>query len=145
MAETRTILTSAVNFVKSDHFSVNTLIDVSAKEYTTHSHSMDTAIVALGFANHLRFNNNDLHNLGLSAILHDIGKSRVDQTVINKEGTLTEDEFEQVKKHPLFGFFIPRLALWLVLAPVPAPDSGVRFTWMTVGVRSNISPSSTSA
>jgi len=106
MSEARTILTGAVDFVKSDQFSVNTLIDVSSKDYSTHTHCMDTAIVSLGFANHLKFNNNDLNNIGLSALLHDIGKSRVDQAIINKDGTLTEEEFELVKKHPLFGFFI---------------------------------------
>ena len=100
------IVENAVNFVLSDGFSINALTESSSKDYHTHTHSVDTAIFALGFGAHLGFHTNDLHNLGQSAIFHDIGKSRVDQAVINKDGLLTDDEFEQVKKHSLYGFFI---------------------------------------
>lgn len=106
LSEAQKIVDHAVDFVLSDSFSINALTEASSKDYHTHTHSVDTAIFALGFGSHLGFNKNDLINLGQSAIFHDIGKSRVDPAVINKDGLLTDDEFEQVKKHSLYGYFI---------------------------------------
>ena len=38
-----------------------------------------------------------------AALLHDIGKIGIRDEIINKEGKLTEEEFEQIKLHPIFG------------------------------------------
>lgn len=100
------IVDDSIDFVLSDHFSINALTEVSSKDYHSHTHSVDTAIFALGFGHHLGFSKTDLHNLGCSAIFHDIGKSRVDPAIINKDGLLDDDEFEQIKKHSLYGYFI---------------------------------------
>lgn len=100
------IVDKAVDFVLSDSFSINALTEASSKDYHTCTHSVDTAIFALGFGAHLGLNKNDLYNLGQAALFHDIGKSRVDPAIIDKDGILTEDEFDQVKKHSLYGYFI---------------------------------------
>lgn len=42
----------------------------------------------------------------MSALLHDLGKSRVDPKITNKKGRLTEDEFDEMKHHPLYGHTI---------------------------------------
>ncbi len=44
--------------------------------------------------------------LELSAILHDIGKIGIDDRILRKPGKLTDDEFEQIRSHPTFGFEI---------------------------------------
>jgi HD-GYP domain-containing protein (c-di-GMP phosphodiesterase class II) len=45
-----------------------------------------------------------LTRLGLSAILHDIGKIFINKKIINKPGVLTDEEFEEMKKHSQLGF-----------------------------------------
>lgn len=100
------LVADSVEFVLSDSFSINALTEASSKDYHTHTHSIDTAIFSLGFGAHLGLSREDMHNLGQSAMFHDIGKSRVDPTIINKDGLLTDEEFDQVKKHSLFGYFI---------------------------------------
>jgi HD-GYP domain-containing protein (c-di-GMP phosphodiesterase class II) len=45
----------------------------------------------------------DLEVLGMAAILHDLGKSKIDYDIINKNGKLTDDEFTQMKNHPALG------------------------------------------
>ncbi len=104
--EAQKLVDETVDFVLADNFSINALTETSSHDYHTHTHSVDTAIFSLGFGSHLGFNRDDLINLGQSAIFHDIGKSRVDPAIINKNGLLDDDEFEQVKKHSLFGYFI---------------------------------------
>jgi HD-GYP domain-containing protein (c-di-GMP phosphodiesterase class II) len=45
----------------------------------------------------------EVHELGLGGMLHDVGKSKIPREIINKEGALTEEEFEVVKKHTQSG------------------------------------------
>ena len=106
LSEAMKVAEGALDFVLSDSFSINALTEASSQNYRTCTHSVDTAIFSLGFGAHLGFNKNDLHNLGQAALLHDIGKSRVDPAIVNKDGLLTDDEFDQIKKHSLFGYFI---------------------------------------
>jgi HD-GYP domain-containing protein (c-di-GMP phosphodiesterase class II) len=44
-----------------------------------------------------------LHDLGVGALLHDVGKSRVSNSILNKHGSLTDREFEIIKHHPKWG------------------------------------------
>ncbi len=42
-------------------------------------------------------NEKELKDVGIGAILHDIGKTRISNKIINKEGPLTDDEFMEIK------------------------------------------------
>jgi HD-GYP domain-containing protein (c-di-GMP phosphodiesterase class II) len=57
--------------------------------------------VALG--KKLGFDKHQLYELGLGALLHDVGKVRMPWELINKSGPLTPDEFETLKEHPAEG------------------------------------------
>jgi diguanylate cyclase (GGDEF)-like protein/PAS domain S-box-containing protein len=48
----------------------------------------------------------DINELGLVGLLHDIGKIGVDEQILNKPGSLTEEELEQVRRHPEIGYHI---------------------------------------
>lgn len=41
-----------------------------------------------------------------AGLLHDIGKTKVPQDILNKPGRLTDGEFEEIKKHPVYSFRI---------------------------------------
>ena len=59
-------------------------------------------IIAL--AQQMGFNDEQfLHELGTGALLHDVGKSKVSERIINKRGELNQVEFEIIKKHPQWG------------------------------------------
>lgn len=45
----------------------------------------------------------DETNLSYAALLHDIGKLGVSESVLNKKGSLTKEEWEQIRRHPLIG------------------------------------------
>ncbi|MCM0646973.1 HD-GYP domain-containing protein [Clostridium swellfunianum] len=83
---------------------VNTsLYDIRTYDNYTYVHSLDTCIMAsfLGLTN--GFNERELKDLAIGAILHDIGKVRVDNKIITKNGALTEEEFKEIRKHPEYG------------------------------------------
>jgi putative nucleotidyltransferase with HDIG domain len=67
-------------------------------EYTA-MHSLRVSILALCFGRHLGLPEQELHLLGMGALLHDIGKMKVPLEVLNKPGELTESEFALIKTH----------------------------------------------
>ena len=72
-------------------------------EYTA-IHSLNVCVLSIIFGRALKLPEHELNELGLGALLHDIGKMRVPDSVLNKPGRLTADEFEIMKTHPGIGF-----------------------------------------
>lgn len=84
-------------------------------DYYTYSHSIHVSlycgILASEMDEHgVRSVNGSIRYLCLGALMHDIGKIRVDRGIINKRGRLTPAEFEQIKKHPSLGAEIVKIA-----------------------------------
>ncbi|MCW8899232.1 MAG: HD-GYP domain-containing protein [Gammaproteobacteria bacterium] len=76
-------------------------------EYTA-IHSLNVCVLSLTFGRALNLPKDKLNELGLGALLHDIGKMRVPLKVLNKPGKLTNDEFEIMKSHPGMGYELIR-------------------------------------
>jgi len=72
-------------------------------EYTA-IHSVNVCILALTLGRDLGLSKNELNQLGLGALLHDVGKMIVPLEILNKPGALTDKEFSALKQHPEFGY-----------------------------------------
>lgn len=84
--------------------SIETILAMTNFDYTTHTHSVNVCVYGLSFAKHLGMSNTEtLHELGTGLLLHDVGKAKVDQAILNKPGKLTPEEFEHMKSHPELG------------------------------------------
>ena len=70
----------------------------NADEYTA-LHSLRVCILALTFGRHLDLSREELNLLGVGALLHDVGKMKVPNDILNKPGRLTDNEFEIMKSH----------------------------------------------
>lgn len=68
----------------------------------TYSHCHNVALVSYTIGRWLGLNEKDLQELALSGMLIDIGKIQIDDQLLNKKGTLTNDEFVELKKHSIF-------------------------------------------
>jgi HD-GYP domain-containing protein (c-di-GMP phosphodiesterase class II) len=79
---------------------------LDAKDPYTRGHSERVALIGRRLGEHLGLPAEDLRDIYLSGLLHDIGKIGVDNEILRKPGALTADEFEQIKKHPVIGFNI---------------------------------------
>jgi putative nucleotidyltransferase with HDIG domain len=75
----------------------------SVDEYT-YSHSLNVSMLCNIFGQWLHLDKEEIENLTISGLLHDIGKLAIDPKIINKPGKLTEDEFAIIEKHPELGF-----------------------------------------
>ncbi len=70
----------------------------------TFAHSVEMATAALVLGRKLRLDRGSLKRLARACLLHDIGKIFVDEAILNKQGKLTDEEFEVMKSHPTLGF-----------------------------------------
>ncbi|MCM2370018.1 HD-GYP domain-containing protein [Aporhodopirellula aestuarii] len=79
---------------------------LDAKDAYTHGHSSRVADLAVQLALRLGLGDRSAESLQLAGILHDIGKIGIDDSVLKKTGSLTEEEFDQIKRHPMLGYEI---------------------------------------
>jgi len=84
-------------------------VDIStlkvSDEYTF-KHSVDVATMAMIVAKKLGMSREDIYDIGIAGLLHDIGKSKIPNEILNKPGTLTEEEYEIMKRHSVYGYRI---------------------------------------
>jgi len=71
-------------------------------EYTA-EHSMSVCILAIAFGRHLNMNEQELNDIGLCALLHDVGKMQVPAEILNKPARLTREEWQIMMKHTIHG------------------------------------------
>jgi len=71
-------------------------------EYTA-EHCMNVCFLAVIFGRKLGLRKHQLINLGLCGLLHDVGKARVPDEILNKPGRLTDEEFTIMRKHAEYG------------------------------------------
>jgi len=72
---------------------------IDAKSPWTAGHSERVTHLAIAIGRTLKFREDQMRNLMISAILHDIGKIAVPESILDKPGKLTEEEYALVKKH----------------------------------------------
>lgn len=79
---------------------------IDAKDPSTCGHSDRVARVAVRLAEELGLPRKSIDTIYLSGLLHDVGKIGIDDQVLRKPGTLTAEEYEQIKTHAEIGFRI---------------------------------------
>jgi len=78
-----------------------TAIDTKDRYTRGHSDGVTNYSVLIGKA--MDFDSRELEDLRIAALFHDIGKIGIDESILRKPGKLTEQEFEEIKKHPDYG------------------------------------------
>lgn len=119
--DARELIGELVDTVSSSPSASLWLTCLRDKDESTSLHSVNVCVLALAFTMHLGMERAELERIGLGALLHDIGKTRIPAAILNKPGALTAEEFELVKRHPddgheqlAGGGDVPRTALDIV-------------------------------
>lgn len=84
------------------------LTDIRSFDNYTFGHCVNVSILSLVCGITLQLSPDELRQLTLGALLHDIGKIRVPEEILNKPGRLSPEEYQQVVKHSSFGYDIVR-------------------------------------
>ena len=73
------------------------------KDIYTYQHSFNVYMYSIAIGQQLNLNFSELQRLGLGALFHDIGKLEVSDEILKKPNSLTELEYQKIKKHPFYG------------------------------------------
>jgi HD-GYP domain-containing protein (c-di-GMP phosphodiesterase class II) len=98
-----------VDIKKSDDV-ISILSDVYCYDSYIFTHSLNVTIYTIGLAMELKFTEKQLFEIGLGAILHDVGKILVPKEILEKNGRLTNEEFNIIKEHSRAGYDMLRNA-----------------------------------
>lgn len=74
---------------------------IRAKDNVTGGHSQRVMDIACKIGERLGYEGEDFELLKYASMLHDIGKIGIPEEILNKPGSLTDEEFEEIKKHPI--------------------------------------------
>jgi len=99
------ILNVMENFM-GRHQELLNLMSVKEKDLITFVHLLHVSVLSMSFASKLGFAKDDVLDLGIAALFHDVGKLHISSEILKKEGKLADDEFARIKDHPLLGSMI---------------------------------------
>ncbi|WNQ09989.1 HD-GYP domain-containing protein [Paenibacillus aurantius] len=82
---------------------VSLLLTLNQKDEYTYQHCVQVGMISYFLAKWSGRSEADAAMAGKAGYLHDIGKSRIPDSILNKPGKLTEEEFAEIKLHPVYG------------------------------------------
>ena len=92
-----------VNALGTEKGAVKAHVAAMSRSYTIYTHCVNVTVYSLALANQLAMDTEGLTDLGLGALLHDAGMTRVDESILQKSGPLTDEEMRRVRMHPEWG------------------------------------------
>jgi putative nucleotidyltransferase with HDIG domain len=120
-AETVRVVTDMGGMLTRNRDALLALTLIKNFDEYTFNHSVNVAVLSLTLADELEIGNEAMVEVGVAGLLHDVGKTQLALDLIRKPGSLTADEFEEIKKHPEAGFElaekmadIPRSAAFMI-------------------------------
>jgi putative nucleotidyltransferase with HDIG domain len=103
------LVRNTVEFVMRDDKAFKNLLTVTSYDYHTYTHSVNVFVFCVALAQRMGMKKkSDLFVLGTGALLHDVGKSLIEKSIIAKRGLLNDREWAIIKKHPIYGVEILR-------------------------------------
>lgn len=70
---------------------------------SVYAHSLNVALISRAIGKWMQFSKEDLNTLTLAGLLHDIGKTQIPPEILNKQGKLTDEEFDIIRSHAKLG------------------------------------------
>lgn len=97
------LVSDTITFL-SNKESLKSIAKFMKYDYDTFNHCLNVYILSVSLLNSLNiYNNDELFQFGVGALLHDVGKTSIDKNILNKPAKLSNEEFELIKCHCVFG------------------------------------------
>ncbi|NTW70463.1 MAG: HD domain-containing protein [Chlorobiaceae bacterium] len=110
-----------IQFAFSNDDAIPSLLQLGSHDYYTFTHCLNVAVFSIGLWRHIHpMEKTGLQDFAFGCLLHDIGKTKIDEKILKKPGPLTSEEFSIIKKHPQYGYelmadLIPETSLNVIL------------------------------
>jgi HD-GYP domain-containing protein (c-di-GMP phosphodiesterase class II) len=98
------LLDQIINDIMSAENPIINIIDLKDYDLYTYQHSVNLCVLSCVVGTALGLTRNQLYDLALAAILHDVGKMFLDIDILNKPGSLSKEEFDHIKMHTILGY-----------------------------------------
>lgn len=92
-----------IDSVMRNTYALISLSKLRAFDEYTYNHSINVGVLSVGFARFIGLPREVIQPLGLAGLLHDMGKARIPDSILNKPGRLTEEEFAMIRRHSQLG------------------------------------------
>lgn len=102
----KSVLDTLVENLNHNKGCLMNMIDVMSTDLYTYTHSVNVAILSIMTARSMQMNEKMVMEVGMGALLHDVGKIRVPQEILNKPNRLEDFEFAIMKEHSWLGYEI---------------------------------------
>jgi len=83
---------------------IDLLTKVREVDQYTYSHLLNVGILAFMFGNWLKFDKERCFRLTEAGLMHDLGKAKIPDEILNKPSELTTEEYDRMKKHTIYGY-----------------------------------------
>ncbi|MFC0559430.1 HD-GYP domain-containing protein [Halalkalibacter alkalisediminis] len=104
------VIQAILSDIKKNENALAILSDMFVYDSYIFTHSLNVTVYTLGLAVELGFNDKQLMDIGMGALLHDVGKMAIPVEVLNKPGRLNNEEFRIIQTHARAGFDMLRNA-----------------------------------
>lgn len=101
---TKKLVEDIVNEILENKNLLVNIVDLKVFDDYTFYHSVNVTVLSILMGVAINLSKKELYQLGIGALLHDIGKIFIDKKILNKPGKLTEFEFEEMKQHSRLGY-----------------------------------------
>lgn len=120
MDKVDSVVRDMVGSVLNNKHALMSLSRIKQKDEYTFMHSVSVGVLMVSFCKTIGFDREIMQQIGMGAILHDVGKMNVPQEILNKSGPLTDKEFAQMKEH-----VVQSRKILEEIGNVPAPTMAV--------------------
>ncbi len=104
---TRKICCNIIDFALQSDASIPSLLALGTHDYYTFTHCINVTVFGIGLWNLIVDGPvEELIEFAMGCMFHDIGKTKISHDILNKPGKLTAEEFDEIKKHPRYGYFL---------------------------------------
>ncbi|HPH03381.1 MAG TPA: HD-GYP domain-containing protein [Spirochaetota bacterium] len=103
-SDAKNIVEYVLNDIHTSKDDFINLLDIQEYDDYTYTHSLNVGVIAMVLGKRMNLSDAVLFNVGMAGFLHDIGKLRIPNEIINKPGKLTDEEYRTIKNHPRFGY-----------------------------------------
>jgi len=86
--------------VERNNKALTNLVRLKSKDEYTYMHSVAVCALMINMARKLDLDETTIRHMGMSGLLHDLGKMAVPQMILDKTGRLTDEEFSTIRTHP---------------------------------------------
>lgn len=103
VARVEPVVSAMVDSVFRNKDALISLGRIREADQYTFQHSVNLCVLMVAFAKTLEMDQDTIHKIGVGAMLHDIGKMKVPEEILNKPGKLTDEEFSVMRGHVTIG------------------------------------------